>query len=107
MVEVPPGFAITGRTQNAISVIENAKTKMYAVEFHPEVNHTTRGKDVLERFVVGVAGIKPNWFPGSFIEQTVQKVKELVGDKQAICALGMASIRPSRRHWWVALWVIA
>jgi GMP synthase (glutamine-hydrolysing) len=87
VAEVPPGFTVTGRTQNAISIIENPSSKMYAVEFHPEVHHTTRGRDVLERFVAGVAGIKPNWFPGSFIEQTIEKVREQVGDKHVICAL--------------------
>lgn len=87
VVEVPPGFTITGRTQNAISVIENSETKMYAVEFHPEVHHTTRGRDVLEHFVSAIAGIEPNWFPGSFIDQTVQQVRERVGEKHAICAL--------------------
>jgi GMP synthase (glutamine-hydrolysing) len=87
VVEVPPGFAITGRTLNAISIIENPQAKMYALEFHPEVHHTTRGREVLERFVSDVAGIQPNWFPGSFIEQTVQQVREQVGDKHALCAL--------------------
>ena len=87
VVNVPPGFTITGRTQNAISVIENPAAKMYAVEFHPEVHHTTRGREVLKRFISEVAGIAPNWFPESFIEQTVQKVREQVGEKHAICAL--------------------
>jgi GMP synthase (glutamine-hydrolysing) len=87
VVEVPPGFIITGRTQNAISVIENPTAQIYALEFHPEVHHTTRGREVLERFVSDVAGIKPNWFPGSFIEQTIQKVREQVGDQHALCAL--------------------
>jgi GMP synthase (glutamine-hydrolysing) len=87
VVEVPPGFAITGRTQNAISVIENHEARQYALEFHPEVHHTTQGRDILERFVTQVAGIKPNWFPGSFIEQTVERVREQVGDKHALCAL--------------------
>ena len=44
VVEVPPGFAITGRTLNAISVIENPQAQMYALEFHPEVRHTTPGQ---------------------------------------------------------------
>jgi len=87
VVEVPPGFAITGRTLNAISVIENPQAQMYALEFHPEVRHTTHGEEILHRFVSDVAGIKPNWFPGSFIEQTVQKIHEQVGDKDALCAL--------------------
>jgi len=87
VVEVPPGFVITGRTQNAISVFENPEARMYALEFHPEVRHTTRGREILQRFIADVASIKPNWFPGSFIEQTVQKVREEVGDKHALCAL--------------------
>jgi GMP synthase (glutamine-hydrolysing) len=87
VVEVPPGFAITGRTSNAISVIENPQTRMYALEFHPEVHHTHRGRNILQRFVYEVAGIKPNWFPGSFIKQTVQQVRERVGDGRALCAL--------------------
>jgi GMP synthase (glutamine-hydrolysing) len=87
LVDVPPGFTITGRTLNAISVIENPQARMYALEFHPEVRHTTQGREILERFVCEVAGIKPNWFPGSFIEQTVNRVREQVGGKQALCAL--------------------
>ncbi len=87
VVEVPPGFVITGRTHNAISVIENPQAKMYALEFHPEVRHTAMGREILQRFVSEVAGIKPNWFPGSFIEQTVQQIREQVGEKHALCAL--------------------
>jgi GMP synthase (glutamine-hydrolysing) len=60
---------------------------MYALEFHPEVHHTHRGREILQRFVYDVAGIKPNWFPGSFIEQTVQQVREQVGERRALCAL--------------------
>jgi len=87
VVEVPPGFSITGRTANAISVIENKAARMYALEFHPEVHHTSRGSEILRRFISEVAGIKPNWFPGSFIEQTVHQVREQVGDRRALCAL--------------------
>jgi len=87
VVQVPAGFTITGRTANAISVMENPHTRMYAVEFHPEVHHTSQGNEILRRFVSDVAGIKPNWFPGSFIEQTVQQVRDQVGDGRALCAL--------------------
>ena len=104
VVEVPPGFAITGRTLNAISVIENPQAKMYALEFHPEVHHTTRGREVLERFVSDVAGIQPNWFPGSFIEQTVQQVREQVGDKHALCALSGGVDSAVAATWWGGRW---
>ncbi len=84
---VPPGFRITGRTENAISVIENPQSKMYAVEFHPEVRHTDRGAEILKRFVRDIAGISPNWFPRSFIDETVERVREQVGGGKALCAL--------------------
>jgi len=84
---VPPGFEVTGRTENAIAVIENPETRMYAVEFHPEVRHTDRGDEILKRFVLEVAKIQPNWFPKSFIEETVERVRERVGGERALCAL--------------------
>jgi GMP synthase (glutamine-hydrolysing) len=87
VVEVPPGFRITGRTENAISVIENPRSKMYAVEFHPEVHHTDHGKEIISRFITTICGITPNWFPRSFIEETVERLREQVKDGRALCAL--------------------
>lgn len=87
VAQVPPGFHITGRTANAISVIENSQAKMYAVEFHPEVRHTDRGSEILGRFVRDITGTTPNWSPRSFIEETVGRVREQVGEGQALCAL--------------------
>jgi GMP synthase (glutamine-hydrolysing) len=84
---VPPGFEITGRTENAISVIENPGARQYALEFHPEVRHTDRGSEILKNFVRHICGIQPNWFPRSFIEETVERVRRQVGDGRALCAL--------------------
>jgi len=84
---VPPGFEVTGRTENAVSVIENPEARMYAVEFHPEVRHTDHGDEILKRFVLDIAKVRPNWFPKSFIEETVERVRERVGDGQALSAL--------------------
>jgi len=87
VAEVPPGFSITGKTENAISVIENPSAKIYALEFHPEVRHTEHGGEILKRFVLDVAGIQPNWFPRSFIEETVGRVRLEVQGERALCAL--------------------
>ncbi len=87
LAQVPPGFRVTGRTENAISVIENPQTKMHAVEFHPEVRHTEQGSEILRRFIVEICGIQANWSPRSFIEETVARVCEQVGDGLALCAL--------------------
>jgi len=87
VAEVPPGFSVTGRTENAISVIENPATRIYALEFHPEVRHTAHGAEILKRFVQDVAGIQPNWFPRSFIDETVDRVRQQVDGNRALCAL--------------------
>ncbi|MGA8183041.1 MAG: glutamine-hydrolyzing GMP synthase [Terriglobia bacterium] len=87
VVEVPPGFRVVGRTENAISAIENLKTRMYAVEFHPEVRHTASGTEILRRFVEDVCGAAGNWYPQSLIEETVSRVRAEVGKERALCAL--------------------
>ncbi|HEV2498504.1 MAG TPA: glutamine-hydrolyzing GMP synthase [Terriglobia bacterium] len=87
VTQVPPGFRVTGKTENAISVMENSEARIYAVEFHPEVRHTTQGSEILHRFVMEIAGIQPNWFPSSFIEDTVRRISEQVGTGRALCAL--------------------
>ncbi|HUY13517.1 MAG TPA: glutamine-hydrolyzing GMP synthase [Terriglobia bacterium] len=87
VVELPPGFRVTGRTENAISAIEDPENRMFAVEFHPEVRHTERGAEILRNFVFEICGIKPNWFPASFIERTVEHVREQVGGGRALCAI--------------------
>ena len=87
MAEVPPGFIITGRTENAISVIENPRRGIYALEFHPEVRHTDHGAEILKRFIQDMCGIQPNWFPRSFIEETVERVRLEVRGERALCAL--------------------
>ena len=84
---IPAGFKTTGKTENAISVIENREARMYAVEFHPEVHHTDRGSEILKNFVQGICGIAPNWFPRSFIEETIERVRQQVGNGTALCAL--------------------
>ena len=87
VVAVPPGFKTTGRTENAVSVIENRETRMYAVEFHPEVRHTDRGADILKNYVQEICKVQPNWYPRSFIEETVERVRAEVGNGTALCAL--------------------
>jgi GMP synthase (glutamine-hydrolysing) len=87
IAEVPPGFRVTGRTDNAVAVIENPAARIYAVEFHPEVGHTEHGTEILRHFVFDIAGAKPEWVPRSFVEETVERIRAQVGDAQALCAL--------------------
>ena len=85
--ELPAGFRLTARTTNAVAAIENAENKMWAVQFHPEVHHTSRGTDILRNFALNICGAKPTWTPQHFIDATIAQVKQQVGNGRAICAL--------------------
>src|SRR5882724_1555827 len=68
---LPEGFRAVGRTENAIAAVENPQKKIYAVEFHPEVNHTERGTELLRNFLFRVCKAEPKWSGATFIEETV------------------------------------
>ena len=84
---LPPGFCATGRTDNAIASLEDAKRKIYAVQFHVEVNHTERGTELLRNFLFRVCKAEPKWSGAAFIEETTAAIREKVGNKWAICGL--------------------
>jgi GMP synthase (glutamine-hydrolysing) len=87
VIDVPPGFAITGRTDNAIGSVEHVEKKYYGVEFHPEVNHTDRGTEILHNFVFDICGAKKNWNRAGFIAATVDAIRKQAEGARAICAL--------------------
>jgi len=81
------GFRTIARTENAIGAVENPEKKIYAVEFHPEVNHTDHGTDLLRNFLFRVCEAVPKWSRAAFIEETTRAIREKVGNKWAICGL--------------------
>ena len=85
--QLPPGFQLTAKSPNAMAAIENAERRMWAVQFHPEVHHTPRGKDILRNFALNICGAKPTWTAQHFIDATVEQVRKQVGSGRAICAL--------------------
>jgi len=86
-VELPAGFQLIARSPNAAAAIENVESKMWAVQFHPEVHHTRLGTEILRNFVFNICGAKPSWTPQHFIDATVANVRNTVGKGRAICAL--------------------
>ena len=84
---LPQGFRTIGRTENAIAAVENPEKKIYALEFHPEVNHTERGTELLRNFLFRVCKAEPKWSGAAFIEETTAAIRERVGNKWAICGL--------------------
>jgi len=96
ITKLPEGFRATAQSDSSpFAGLVDQRRRLYGIQFHPEVAHTPRGRDVLRNFVVGVAGITPAWTPSSFIESTVDEIRERVdsharevgSDGRVICAL--------------------
>ena len=88
IANAPEGFRITATTPLCpVAAMECAEKKLYAVQFHPEVMHTQEGTKMLSNFVYKVCECKGDWQMGSFVEKTIQDVREKVGDGKVLCAL--------------------
>lgn len=85
---LPEGFKRVGRTANcAFAAIENPQRRMWGVQFHPEVFHTPRGREVLGAFTT-LCGFDGDWTMAAFVDEAVQKVRETVGETgHVICGL--------------------
>jgi len=79
ITRLPEGFTSTAQTDStAFAGLQAPSRNLYGIQFHPEVVHTPKGRDVLRNFVVGIAGASPTWTPANFIEQTVAGIRERV-----------------------------
>jgi GMP synthase (glutamine-hydrolysing) len=96
ITRLPEGFAATAQTDSTpYAGLAAPARRLYGIQFHPEVVHTPRGRDVLRNFVTGIAGIAPAWTPANFVETTVDEIRERVdrharetgSDGKVICAL--------------------
>jgi GMP synthase (glutamine-hydrolysing) len=85
--QAPPGFVVTARSGNTIAGLQHESKPIHAIQFHSEVAHTVRGAEIIGNFLFGACGAKPDWTPGSFIEQHVAQIRKTVGDKKVICGL--------------------
>ncbi|PJJ03889.1 GMP synthase (glutamine-hydrolysing) [Streptomyces sp. 2333.5] len=84
----PEGFTVTASTDVVpVAAFENDEKKLYGVQYHPEVMHSTHGQQVLEHFLYRGAGIEPNWTTTSVVEEQVAAIRAQVGTKRAICGL--------------------
>jgi GMP synthase (glutamine-hydrolysing) len=88
LTKLPRGFRSVGTSGNSpYAAIEQPKKHFYGLQFHPEVVHTPRGKEILQNFVYGICGCRMDWTMGSFIEQVCSEVREQVGDDHVILGL--------------------
>ncbi len=85
---VPEGFKIIGKTSNCpTAAMENSKKKLYGIQFHPEVNNTVNGTNIIKNFLYNICDCTGDWKMSSFVNETINTLKEKIGDKKALCAL--------------------
>ena len=84
----PDGFTPVAQSDStAFAGLVDADRHLYGIQFHPEVAHTPRGRDILRNFVVDIAGASPTWTPAGFVDTTVAEIRARVGEGRVICAL--------------------
>jgi GMP synthase (glutamine-hydrolysing) len=84
----PDGFTVTASTDVVpVAAFENDERRLYGVQYHPEVMHSTYGQQVLEHFLYRGAGLSPTWTTESIVDEQVAAIREQVGSKRAICGL--------------------
>ena len=86
--QVPEGFKVTATSSTCpTAAMECPEKNFYAVQFHPEVNHTPNGRTMLKNFLYDVCGCTGDWVMKNYIEEQIKAIIEKVGDGKALCAL--------------------
>ncbi len=88
IAQVPEGFHITAHTADCpVAAMEDPERQLYAVQFHPEVEHTEEGMKILRNFVRGICGCSGSWEMASFAEDTIRALREKIGDGKVLLGL--------------------
>ncbi|MDO4813681.1 MAG: glutamine-hydrolyzing GMP synthase [Gemella sp.] len=88
VVELAEGFELVASSENCpVAAVQNLEKDFYCVQFHPEVNHSEYGKDLIENFIRKVCGCTGDWTMDKFIEENVEKIRKQVGTDKVLCAL--------------------
>jgi GMP synthase (glutamine-hydrolysing) len=85
---LPPGFVTIGKTSSiACAAFGDEAHRIYGVQFHPEVEHTLQGRQVLANFLFKIAGCEPGWTMGAFIREKTREIRKRVGKEKVLCAV--------------------
>ncbi len=88
IASIPDTFEIIASTSSVkVAAFKKKGEKLYAIQFHPEVTHTTEGKNLLRNFVVHICGCAQNWTPDQFVESTIDGLKKKLGNDKVVMAL--------------------
>ena len=85
---LPAGFTATATTSHCpVAAMEHSEKKIFALQFHPEVEHSVAGNQILKNFLYHVCDCKGDWEMASFAKMSIESLKEQIGDKKVLCAL--------------------
>ena len=85
---IPDGYEPIARTENApLAAIGNVEDLRFGLQFHPEVQHTPGGAEMLRKFAVEICGARPHWIPPSIIDDAIEKIRSQVKDKHVIAGV--------------------
>ncbi|HQE94938.1 MAG TPA: glutamine-hydrolyzing GMP synthase [Candidatus Marinimicrobia bacterium] len=85
---IPNDFEIIATSNNSVpAALAHTTRRIMGLQFHPEVEHTTEGKKILANFLFNIAGLRPDWTPEKFIEQTIADIRERTGTEQVLMAM--------------------
>ncbi len=88
IVRIPENYHIIASTSDVlVAAFQIAGEKTWGIQFHPEVYHSTEGKELLKNFVVGICGCHQDWTPASFVESTVATLRQQIGTDRVILGL--------------------
>ncbi|CAG4886794.1 glutamine-hydrolyzing GMP synthase [Paraburkholderia gardini] len=88
VLDMPPGFKLMASTESCpVAAMADEARHFYGLQWHPEVTHTVQGRAMLERFVLGICGAKPDWEMGHYVDEAVEKIREQVGSEHVILGL--------------------
>ncbi len=86
--QTAPGFSVVAHTSDCpVAAAQDQNRKLYAIQFHPEVLHTQEGTKMLFNFVRNICGCQGTWRMDSFVENSIQEIRQKVGDGKVLCAL--------------------
>ena len=88
IVRLPDGFSVIARTNDVgIAAFRSCTKPIFGLQFHPEVYHTTQGAELLRNFVAAVCGCKQDWTPDSFVQSTISRLQEQLGNDRVVLGL--------------------
>ncbi len=87
VTDLPPTFAPLAITPSSVAAMGDVAHGIYGVQFHPEVQHTPQGKELLHNFVLDICGCRPDWTPANFIMESVAAIRTRVGQGRVVCGL--------------------